>query len=464
MKEEIKKILIVHEKSKIAQYVSEKMKSWGCNVDTASSGYSALEKMVFSSYFLVMISSTLPLLNYIEMVQRARKDYPDISLAILDSENRLTEEDIKNAGVDYYIPDPMDEHLLSSTFYEIVDKKPALEKYFSNLPFTNFDFERLVGRNAKMLELYRVMEKLSRSSVTVLIQGESGTGKELTARAIHYAGERKNNPFVAVSCAAIPESLLESELFGHEKGAFTGAVSQTIGKFEQAHKGTIFLDEIAEMSPALQAKLLRVLEESEFQKVGGNEKIKVDVRIISATNKDLWDLTERNIFRKDLYYRLSAFPINLPPLRERKSDIPLLVKHFIIKHHKRAGKDLCQFDDDAMEVLRKSPWKGNIRELENVIERALVMCEGNVIRKKDLSEYLFMPEALIQEAEPSVQQVQAQDALLCVKTIEEIEKEAIIKALSQTLGNKVRAARKLNVSIMTLYRKIAKYSIKTEQN
>ena len=388
MKDKIQnRILIVHEKAKIASYLADKLTSWGCNVDKTANGYSALEKVGYFSYTIVFVSTTLPLINYKDVTSRILKEYPDIFQVIVDSENKLSDEEVKNASADFYIPDPMDDHLISNVLYEIAGRRPDLEEAFQNLPLVKYDFERIVGKDHTMKKLYKILKKLSKSSVTVLIQGESGTGKELTAKAIHYYGDRKNNPFVAVSCAAIPETLLESELFGHEKGSFTGAIAEKIGTFEQADTGTIFLDEIGEMSPALQAKLLRVLEESEFQRVGGIEKKKVDIRIISATNRDLWKMTKKGLFRQDLYYRLSAFPLHLPPLRERKSDIPLLTRYFIRKHHQRAGKNICQIDREALEILNDFKWEGNIRELENVIERSLVMSENNIILKKDLPEY-----------------------------------------------------------------------------
>ncbi|MBN1521569.1 MAG: sigma-54-dependent Fis family transcriptional regulator [Candidatus Aureabacteria bacterium] len=456
MKEKIdQRILIVHEKQPISSYVAARLKSWGCKVDTTASGYTAMEKIGYYSYFAVFISSTLPLTNYRDLIKRIQRDYAGLYVVVLDSENKLTETEVKECNLDFYIPDPMDDHLLSSVLSEMAGRRPDLEKYFENIPLVTFDFERMVGKHPKMIELYKIMKKLSLSSVTVLILGESGTGKELTARAIHYSGERKNGPFVAVSCAAIPENLLESELFGHEKGAFTGAVNQKIGKFEQAHRGTIFLDEIAEMSPSLQAKLLRVLEENEFQRVGGTEKTKVDVRIISATNKDLWKLAQEGVFRQDLYYRLSAFPLHLPPLRERKTDIPFIAGHFIKKHHKRAGKDLCRIDKDALEILKEFTWKGNVRELENVIERSLVMCEDNIIRVKDLPDYLL--EVGRQEKEHT------EDVLVNIKPIEEIEKEAMIKALQKTSGNQSQAARQLKMNLITFYRKIKKYNIPVKE-
>ncbi len=457
-----KKLLIVHEKQRVVSYLSNLLKSWGCGVDIASSGYSAMEKIGYYDYFAVFLSAGLPLTNYKDLIKIIQRDYPKVYVVVLDDENRLSEQDIKESNLDFYIPDPMDDHLISSVISEMASRRPDLEKYFKNIPIISYDFERIIGRDPKMQELYKIINKLANSSVSVLILGESGTGKELTARAIHYTGNRKNGPFVAVSCAAIPENLLETELFGHEKGAFTGAINQKIGKFEQAHQGTIFLDEIAEMSPALQAKLLRVLEESEFQRVGGTEKIKVDVRIISATNKDLWKMAKEGKFRQDLYYRISAFPIHLPPLRERKSDIPLIVKHFIKKHHRRAGKGYCTIQKEALELLKNYVWHGNVRELENVIERALVMCEGNIIKVSDLPDYIINWNEQKDDILNNEKDFK-EDVLTNIKPLEEIEKEAIIKALMKAGGNQSKAARELNMSLITFYRKVKKYKISAKK-
>jgi len=248
-----------------------------------------------------------------------------------------------------------------------------------------YSFGNIIGQSGVMQDVFKSLSKVVDSNVTVLIQGESGTGKELIARATHFHSKsRADKPFVAVNCSALPESLLESELFGHEKGSFTGAAGKRIGKFEQADGGTIFLDEIGLMSPATQAKILRILQEREFERVGGNELIKVNVRVISATNKDLEEEMKHGGFREDLYYRLSVFPIKLPPLRERKEDIPLLTAHFIKKYNEQENKSVKDIHPDALELLLNYNWPGNVRELENAVERAVVLASDDNIASRDL--------------------------------------------------------------------------------
>ncbi|MCX8126817.1 MAG: sigma-54 dependent transcriptional regulator, partial [Dehalococcoidia bacterium] len=273
--------------------------------------------------------------------------------------------------------------------------------------------------------------------------GESGTGKELIARAIHNLSLRRGKPFVAVSCAALPESLLESELFGHERGAFTGATTQKKGKFEFAHGGTLFLDEIGDISPNVQVHLLRVIEEKEFSRVGGNEPIRVDVRLISATNKDLKKAMEEGKFREDLYYRLNVVGIHLPALRERKEDIPLLAEHFLRKFAMENHKDIKDFSPEAREILLKYEWPGNVRELENAVERAVILARGEYITPEELPGIGTTPVV----------------ASLAGKSLREVERECIISTLRQTGGNVSEAARILGITRMTLYNKLREYGL-----
>ena len=284
----------------------------------------------------------------------------------------------------------------------------------------------------------------------MLIQGESGTGKELIARAIHYhSKKRADKPFVAVNCTALPESLLESELFGHEKGSFTGAQAKRIGKFEQAHTGTIFLDEIGLMSPATQAKVLRVIQERTFERVGGSEMIKVDVRIISATNRDLEEAMRENEFREDLYYRLSVFPIKLPPLRDKKEDIPLLSAFFLKKYSEQEDKNVEGISPDALELLMAYNWPGNVRELENAIERAVVLSSTNQINAKDLPVAVrAIGEKKIYESDNTLS-----------SWIEKLEQEALTQALLENEGNISKTAKKLGIGRATIYRKAKKYGL-----
>ncbi|HQG45126.1 MAG TPA: sigma-54 dependent transcriptional regulator, partial [bacterium] len=315
---------------------------------------------------------------------------------------------------------------------------------------SKYAFANIIGQSGVMQDVFRAVEKVFSSNVTVLIQGESGTGKELIARAIHYnSAARASKPFVAVNCSALPESLLESELFGHEKGAFTGALGRRIGKFEQANGGTIFLDEIGLMTPATQSKLLRVLQEREFERVGGNELVKVDVRVISATNKDLEEEMKKGEFREDLYYRISVFPIKLPPLRERREDIPLLAGHFLQKFARQEGKSIEGITPDALDLMMAYHWPGNVRELENAMERATVLANGTEISAKDLPAAVrSLGEKRIYESDNTL-----------ASWIEKLEEEALRQALLECEGNISQTAKKLGIGRATIYRKAKKYGL-----
>lgn len=312
-----------------------------------------------------------------------------------------------------------------------------------------YGYRTIVGRSEAIRRVFETMERLLTTDTTVLIQGESGTGKELIARALHFFGTRKNRSFVAINCSALPEGILESELFGHVKGAFTGAIRDHVGKLELAHEGTLFLDEVAEISPAIQVKLLRVLEEREFQRVGDNRTIKIDARIITATNKDLYKRVLDGAFRDDLYYRLSVFPIQLPPLRERKEDIPLLVSHFIQKYNSQMGKSIQGITDNVLELLENYQWPGNIRELANAVEHAFVHAKGALIHPQDLPQNISNPSGMPLVSQPSTRE----------RALDNLERQLIVKELEATRWNKRDAARRLHMSRATLWRKMQKYRI-----
>lgn len=313
----------------------------------------------------------------------------------------------------------------------------------------HYGYTNIVGRSDAMMRVYEVMGSLLGTDTTVLIQGESGTGKELIARALHFHGPRKEKPFVAINCSALPEGILESELFGHVKGAFTGAIRDHIGKFEVAHGGTLFLDEIAEISTAIQVKLLRVLEERQFQRVGDNRSIKVDIRLITATNKDLYRKVLEDSFRDDLYYRLSVFPLHLPPLRERTADIRLLVGHFIRKFNKQMGRSIQGIADEVLEILENYQWPGNVRELANAIEHAFVHCKGLLLRPSDLPHHIV-------NAAPAVI---AQPSRKPQEKLDLVERELIVRELEAAQWKKSVAARRLGMSRATLWRKMEKFGI-----
>lgn len=306
-----------------------------------------------------------------------------------------------------------------------------------------------MGRSEAMQKVFETLSSLINADTTVLIFGETGTGKELIARALHFHGPRRDKAFVAINCSAFPEGMLESELFGHVKGAFTGAFNNHVGKFELANGGTLFLDEIGDISPAIQVKLLRVLEEREIHRLGDNRPIRVDIRLITATNQDLYKKVLKGTFRDDLYYRLNVFPINLPPLRERIEDIPLLVGHFIAKFNQQMGKKIQGIADQVLEILEGYQWPGNVREFSNAIEHAFVHCKGVLIRPSDL------PEAIIRQSQTG----KLRAAPEAQKVLEDTERDLILKELRAASWKKGLAAKRLGMSRATLWRKMEKHGI-----
>ncbi len=314
----------------------------------------------------------------------------------------------------------------------------ALEKRYS--------FGNIIGKSERMQEIYELISDISNTDSTVLIQGESGTGKELIARAIHFNGSRKNKPFIVANCSAYSQNLLESELFGHEKGAFTGAIRRKAGRFELAHGGTVFLDEIGEVSPPTQILLLRVLQDHRFERVGGEETLEVDVRVIAATNKNLMEEMKKGTFREDLYYRLNVIPIFIPPLRERKDDISFLASHFLEKFSRGKGKKIIDFSPEVMEIFLAHTWPGNVRELENVIEHAVIIGKKDEIYTKDLPQYLIQKP------------LQGEDLV----TLHDFEKDLILKTLKEMNWNKHKAAKKLKINRSTLYGKMRRYGLSKE--
>jgi two-component system response regulator HydG len=316
-----------------------------------------------------------------------------------------------------------------------------------------YSFAGIIGQSKQMQELFAVVRSIAGIDVVVLIQGETGTGKELIARAIHHNSPRGGRRFVAVNCGALAETLLESELFGHEKGAFTGAITRRIGVFEAADGGTLLLDEIGEISPSTQIRLLRVLQEGEFQRVGGSGSIRVDVRVISATNQNLEDLVQKGRFRQDLYYRLNVFPIRIPPLRERTDDIPLLVSHFVEASNRKMNKRITGVSPETMAQLMAYSWPGNVRELENVIQRMMVVTKGNSLELQELPVEIRGTEKAPREKAKDLKEMARGSA-------EVVEKEAILTALAKTGGNVTRAARSLGVSRATLQHKMKIYGLR----
>jgi len=450
-------IMVVDDDKNFAKLLEYNLTNEGYIVNTASSGKEALIKMDLKKHALLITDLKMPGMSGIEILRQAKEIDNSLPVIIITGQgDTVTAVEAMKLGAFDFITKPLKPNELIITVRNALNSRILIDKVSelrSQLE-TRYDFKNIIGSSEKMQAVFKMMENAVSSSVTVLIQGESGTGKELVARAIHYNGSRKERPFIVVNCAAIPETLLESELFGYERGAFTGALERKIGKFEQADNGTIFLDEIAEMSPMTQAKLLRVLEGKEVERLGGHERIKVDVRIISATNRELTEEVKESRFREDLYYRLMVFPITLPPLRERKGDVPLLISHFMNIYAKGAGKKISHFSGEAMEYLMGYSWPGNVRELENVIERAVVLCEGDTINLSHLPVGLdaFSGNRLPQVFDGGMETAK-------IVSLENMESEALKKALDIAEHNISRAAKELGIGRATFYRKAKKFGI-----
>jgi DNA-binding NtrC family response regulator len=440
------KILVVDDEAVMRESFSEWLAELGYDVLVADNGESALQVIEEKKPSIAIIDLVMPGMDGIEVLKRARNISSEIGVIIVTAYGSVSTAitAIKEGAFDYvekpFCPGKVELLLEKLIEHQNLKKENSLLHHKLD---EQYSFENIVYKSARMQRVIELVKAVSKSNATVLITGESGTGKELIARAIHNYSYRHNKPFVAISCAALPENILESELFGHEKGSFTGAHVQRKGKFEIADNGTLFMDEIGDMSANIQVHLLRVLEEREFTRVGGNEVVKVDVRLISATNKDMKAEVARKTFREDLYYRLNVVNIELPPLRERKEDIPLLAEHFLKKFALENGKDINSFTPDAMDILLKYEWPGNVRELENVVERAVILSKNRIIGAEDL----FMePNGTVDKRSP-------------VDSIRDIEKKHIINVLEECDGNCSKTSAVLGISRMTLYNKIKAYDI-----
>jgi two-component system, NtrC family, response regulator HydG len=398
----------------------------------------------------------------IEVVRRLREADPEATVVVVSAHGTIpvAVEAMREGAIDF-LEKPFAPEVLRARVEKAIEiarerrgartaraRAEALEQDLVR----EHDPHGLVGRSEPMRRVLEQVHKVAVTDATVLVLGESGTGKELVARALHDASPRRGGPFVSVSCAAIPEGLLESELFGHEKGAFTGAIRRKLGRFELAHEGTLFLDEVGEIPPATQVKLLRVLQERCFERVGGEETVEVDVRVVSATNRDLAALARDGRFREDLYYRLDVVSIVLPPLRERPGDVEELARHFLSKLAPRLGRPVTGFTPEALECLRRHRWPGNVRELENVLEQALVFADGERVRVEDL------PEALRHAPPPGPLPVPAGDRTL-TEILEDLERQLILAAYERARGVKAETARLLGIKPSALYYKLEKYGI-----
>jgi len=448
-------ILVIDDKDTVRQMLSKTLQSEGYEVDVAEDGTTALERAKNKQYDLVLTDLKLPNKDGLEVLSELKELDPEVAVVVMTAYGTIESavQAMKMGAFDF-LTKPFDTDHLNVLIKRALETRRILaenvllrEELAQSLGFTE-----IVGKCEKMKEVSGLISKVAPSDTTVLLLGESGTGKELFARAIHRLSPRKEAPYVAINCAAIPHELLENEFFGSERGAYTGAYARKMGKFEIAHSGTIFLDEIGDLDVALQAKLLRVLQEKCFERLGGTKTVSVDIRLIAATNTDLKKGIEKKIFREDLYYRLSVFPITIPPLRERNEDIIELANYFIKKYCKEMKKALKTLSREAISLMDKYHWPGNVRELENTVERSVILCEGKKILPEHLAIRLSSPAEIRLREGAGLKEV-GQHAQM------EAEKSFILRVLNQTRGNKRKAAEILKIDYTTLFEKIKKNNI-----
>jgi len=448
-------LLLVEDDSALREVTAERLEEHGYHVVQAESGETALQKLTDCAFDVVMADLRLPGIDGTKLIQTAVERYPNIVGIVVTGYGTVKDavEAIRSGATDFITKPFQFEHLLHILSSTLEQRRLKSENaYLRSQLEERYRFEGMVGKSNSMRNLFELLKTVSATTSTILITGETGTGKELVAKAIHHNSPRRNHKFVPLNCGAIPETLLEAELFGHVRGAFTGAVSTRPGRLQQAHKGTLFLDEVGTMSANLQTKLLRALQEREFEQLGDNQSIKVDVRVIAATNSDLTQMVEDGTFRKDLFYRLNVIPIQLPPLRNRQEDIPLLAQNLLEKLSQAQvpPRKNIVFSQDAMRNMMTFSWPGNIRQLENVIERALALIQGrSQIDATDLPQEVQRNEQLLENSNVVLPEVNVD----LQKYLYDVEREIIRRTLERTDGNKQKAAQLLNIKRTTLIEK-----------
>ena len=458
----MKTVLIVDDEPNYLIVLSELLKEEGFEVFTAQRGEDALKTARETDLDLLITDMMMPGMDGITLLKTIKSSNPDLPVIMVTAYGEVDKAvAAMQAGAFNYLTKPFNNDEL------VLNARKAVEHYSilkENIRLrgemrSRYGFANMIGKNKKMRELYTLIEKVAPTTSSVLITGESGTGKELVARAIHFNSLRQNAPFISLNCAGLPEALLESELFGHEKGAFTGAIALRKGRFELADTGTLFLDELAEMPMPLQAKLLRVLQEKTFERVGGSHTLTVDVRIISATNKDLKEEVEKGTFREDLYYRFNVVHLHLPPLRERFDDIPMLVAHFVSKYAKQLNRPGLEITPDTIRFLTTLPWEGNVRELENTIERAAILCANNIITTNDVQpDTAKKLEPLQWHADLDLDQMIPEGTSL-PEALHAIEEKMVRNALEKADNVQIRAAEGLGITKSLLQYKMKKYGL-----
>ena len=451
------RVLIVEDDPAARVGLEQLVRSWGFLAESASDGEEALQKVTTFRPAIVITDMVMPRMDGLALLRALPQQGADVTTLLLTAQGTVdTAVEAMKEGAYDYLTKPVDIQRLKILLDKIVERLETLRevKALRRQLREHGTFGPLIGNSPEMRKIYEVVEQAAPTGASVLITGESGTGKELIAQTIHQLSPRAGFPFIAINCAAIPETLLESEIFGHEKGAFTGAADRRQGCFELADRGTLFLDEIGEMTPATQVKLLRVLQERKFRRLGGRVEQSVDVRVIAATNVDPAEAVQKGKLREDLYYRLNVFAFRLPTLRERKEDLPLLVQAFINEFNTRNQKSIAGVDQQAMRMIEHYGWPGNVRELRNVIERATILAPGPFIEAR------HMPPVLAEE--PAVEQ-QPQLALAPGTTVEEAERRLIMMTLAHTRDNKTRAAEILGISLKTLHNKLNKLRLRPKK-
>jgi len=450
MTETGRRILIADDEEAARRGLGQILTEDGYEVFLASDGEEALRQVAQESPDILLTDLRMPGMDGHELLNRVRQGYPDMTVVIMTAHGTIRSAvQALQEGAEDYLTKPIDVEELEHLLDRIRKKKALLAetRVLRERLDDKYRFENIIGRSAEMLEVFRLVEKVAPTQASILIGGESGTGKELIAQAIHQRSPRRDAPFVKVSCASLPETLLESELFGHERGSFTGAVARRAGRFELAAGGTIFLDEIGDVQPGMQVKLLRFLQERQFERVGGNRTLTVDVRVIAATHRDLPALIREGKFREDLYYRLNVIEIVLPPLRTRSQDIPLLVEFFVQKFAAANGKEIVGLDEEALAALMAYTWPGNVRELEHAIERAIILARDRTL---DLSLFPVIPRPEAPSRRPA-------GLVVPGATLEEIERDAIQRTLEAVGGSTTRAAAILKISPRTIQYKMKQY-------
>ncbi len=452
------RVLIVEDEPAARVGLEQLVKSWGFLAESAADGEEALEKVTTFRPAIVITDLVMPRMDGLALLRALQQQGADVTTLLLTAQGTVeTAVEAMKEGAYDYLTKPIDLQRLKILLDKIVERLETMRevKALRRQLRESGTFGSMIGNSPEMRKIYQLIEQSAPTGASVLITGESGTGKELVAQTIHQLSPRASFPFVAINCAAIPETLLESEIFGHEKGAFTGAADRRQGCFELADRGTLFLDEIGEMTPTTQVKLLRVLQEQKFRRVGGRTEQSVDVRVLAATNVDPLEAVQKGTLREDLYYRLNVFAMRLPPLRERKDDLPLLVQSFINEFNGRNQRTIAGVDQQAMRMLEQYAWPGNVRELRNVIERATIIAPGPFIEPKHL------PPVLADEPPVAHQPLVA---LAPGTTVEEAERRLIVMTLEHTRDNKTRAAEILGISLKTLHNKLNKLRLRPKRS